>query len=84
MQKTGAPAGSARINFEENSHQFFLELLGVVVAGGFSFVGAYLLLKLTNLITPLRVSPQEEERSLDLSQHGEKSHEEPKPKGNIS
>lgn len=70
--------------FYGNPHQFFLEALGVVVVGGFSFIGAYALLKLVNLFTPLRVSPEEEEAGLDLSQHGEESYEENKPKGSAT
>ncbi len=58
-----------------NPHQFLLEVFGILVVGTFSFVGAYLLLKLTNIITPLRVSPEEEEKGLDLSEHGELSYE---------
>lgn len=61
--------------FYGNPHQFLLELLGIVVVGLFSFFGAYALLKVTNFITPLRVSPQEEDAGLDLSQHGEESYE---------
>jgi Amt family ammonium transporter len=38
----------------------------------FVFGGTFLLLKLTNWITPLRVTIKEEEEGLDLSQHGEK------------
>jgi Amt family ammonium transporter len=37
----------------------------------FSFGGSYLLYKLTDLIIPLRVSDEQEEIGLDLSQHGE-------------
>lgn len=43
--------------------------LGGVVA--FSFLGAFALLKLTDLISPLRVLQEEEEAGLDISQHGE-------------
>lgn len=56
-----------------NPHQFLLQALGLLVVGTFSFVGAYALLRLTNLITPLRVSPEEE--GLDITQHGEESYE---------
>lgn len=62
--------------FYGNPHQFLLELLGIVVVGLFSFFGALLLLKVTNFITPLRVSPVEEEEGLDMSQHGEESYED--------
>ena len=44
--------------------------LGIVVA--FSFVGSYILLVITNLIAPLRVTEEEEKEGLDLSQHEEK------------
>ncbi|GAL85327.1 ammonia channel protein [Sporocytophaga myxococcoides] len=44
--------------------------LGIVVA--FSFVGSYILLVITNIIAPLRVTEEEEKEGLDLSQHEEK------------
>ena len=43
--------------------------LGIVVA--FSFLGAFALLKLTDIISPLRVSKEEEIEGLDVTQHGE-------------
>lgn len=61
--------------FYGNPEQFLLEGLGILVVGVVSFFGAYILLKITNLITPLRVTPEEEEKGLDLSQHGEMSYE---------
>jgi Amt family ammonium transporter len=50
---------------------FFTHLtaLGIVVT--FSFVGAFVLLKLTDLISPLAVSEEEEHLGLDVSQHDE-------------
>ncbi len=70
--------------FYGNPHQFFLELLGIAVVGSFSFVAAFVLLKIVNKITPLRVSPQMEELGLDITQHGEESFEESMPHGNVS
>lgn len=61
--------------FYGNPHQFFVEAFGVIVVGLFAFVGAYLLLKVTNLITPLRVSAEDEKKGLDLAQLGEESYE---------
>lgn len=49
------------------SHMFALLIVSV-----FTFVGAWLLYKLTNAIIPLRVSEEAEEMGLDLSQHDEK------------
>lgn len=46
-----------------------LQGLGIVIT--FAFGGSMLLLKVTDLISPLRVSEEEEAQGLDLSQHGE-------------
>jgi Amt family ammonium transporter len=46
-----------------------LVALAAVVA--FSFLGSLLLLKITDLISPLRVSEEEERIGLDITQHGE-------------
>jgi len=44
----------------------------LVAASVFSFFGSLLLLKITDMISPLRVSQEEETIGLDISQHGEK------------
>jgi Amt family ammonium transporter len=54
--------------------QLGIQALAVVVVSAFAFVGSYLLLRLVDLFSPLRVSPKEEEDGLDLSQHGEESY----------
>ena len=54
--------------------QLGIEALAVVVVSAFAFVGSYLLLRLVDLFSPLRVSPKEEEDGLDLSQHGEEAY----------
>lgn len=54
------------------SHLFIVQLTAMIAVSLFVFFGTYLLLKLTNWITPLRVSMEEEEIGLDISQHGEK------------
>lgn len=51
---------------------FIVHLVTMVAVSVFVFAGTFLLLKLTDLITPLRVSEEEEMLGLDLSQHGEK------------
>jgi Amt family ammonium transporter len=43
----------------------------MVVVSVFAFFGTLLLLKLTDIITPLRVTEWEESEGLDKSQHGE-------------
>jgi Amt family ammonium transporter len=57
--------------FYGETNLFFIHLtaLGIVVA--FSFASSMILLKVTDLITPLRVSAEEERLGLDASQHDE-------------
>jgi Amt family ammonium transporter len=43
----------------------------LVIVVAFAFFGSYVLLKLIGLVTPLRVSVQEEDTGLDTSEHGE-------------
>ena len=43
----------------------------LVIVSVFAFVGSLVLYKLTDLIIPLRVTPEQEQEGLDLSQHGE-------------
>ncbi|MRX48361.1 ammonium transporter [Pedobacter puniceum] len=50
---------------------FLLHLATLVGVSIFAFVGSYLLLLITNLILPLRVSEEEETHGLDISQHSE-------------
>ena len=43
----------------------------LVFVAAFSFGGSWMLYKFTDFIIPLRVSEEQEEIGLDLSQHGE-------------
>jgi Amt family ammonium transporter len=58
--------------FFGHTHLFLIQLLALVATSIFSFFGSMLLLKITDMISPLRVSKEEEELGLDISQHGEK------------
>jgi Amt family ammonium transporter len=51
-----------------------VQVLAVLVVSAFAFGGSYLLLRLVDIFSPLRVSPQEEEDGLDISQHGEEAY----------
>ena len=62
--------------FFGNPHQFLVQVLAVVVIAAFSFFGSFALLKVIDKITPLRVSPEDEDRGLDQSQHGEEAYSE--------
>jgi Amt family ammonium transporter len=57
-----------------NIAQLGVQVLAVVVVSAFAFGGSYLLLRLVNVFSPLRVSAKEEEDGLDLSQHGEEAY----------
>ena len=50
---------------------FLKHLLTLVIVSAFTFAVSFALLKLTDLITPLRVSEEEERLGLDVSQHEE-------------
>ena len=50
------------------------QVLAVLVVSAFAFGGSYLLLRVVDVFSPLRVSPKEEEDGLDLSQHGEEAY----------
>jgi Amt family ammonium transporter len=50
---------------------FLVHCGALIFVAAFSFGGSWLLYKLTNMIIPLRVSDDQEELGLDLSQHGE-------------
>jgi len=60
--------------FYGNPGQLGIQVFAVAVVATFAFVGAYLLLRLVDLFSPLRVSPKEEDEGLDLSQHGEEAY----------
>lgn len=55
-------------NFTLFLHQF----LGMLLVVAYSFVAGYLIFKFVDWIYPLRVSEEEEEMGLDLSQHDER------------
>jgi Amt family ammonium transporter len=57
--------------FYGNPHQLLIQLLTIAVVAAFSFFGSYLVLKIINRVTPLRVSSEEEQRGLDESEFGE-------------
>ena len=48
-----------------------IHLIALVMVVAFSFVGSLILLKITDLISPLRVSAEEKKVGSDYSQHGE-------------
>jgi ammonium transporter, Amt family len=56
---------------ENNPHQVLIQFYGVVTTLLWSGVVTFILLKLVGVFAPLRVSMQQEQEGLDISQHGE-------------
>jgi Amt family ammonium transporter len=55
---------------------FMKECIAVIGACIYAFIFTYLMLKLINMITRVKVSDVEEDKGLDHSQHGEKAYDE--------
>jgi ammonium transporter, Amt family len=58
-----------------NPNLIVAQVLAVAVVALFAFFGSYLLLKIVNIFSPLRVTPQAEDAGLDLSEHGEEAYQ---------
>ncbi|HQR66346.1 MAG TPA: ammonia channel protein, partial [Thermoanaerobaculia bacterium] len=54
--------------------QFLVQLLAVVVTVVFSGVGTFLLLKVVNVVIPIKVGARDEGLGLDVTQHGEEAY----------
>jgi Amt family ammonium transporter len=63
-------AGANGLFFGETS-LFVKHLIALVAVSAFAFVGSFILLKITDMISTLRVTPEEELAGLDISQHDE-------------
>ena len=60
--------------FYGNPRQFFIQLFGVVVAVGYTFVVTLIIYKLVDVFFRMRVSEKEEAMGLDLTQHHERAY----------
>lgn len=68
--KSVNPAGADGLLYG-NPGQVVTQLIGVGAGWGVAIVGTFVILKLVGLITPLRVTAEEEIAGLDLALHGE-------------
>jgi ammonium transporter, Amt family len=64
-------AGAANGAFNGNVAQLWIQLVAVTASWVFSGVMTFVILKVVNVVVPLRVSEKEEAMGLDLSQHSE-------------
>jgi ammonium transporter, Amt family len=67
-------AGKAVGGLDGHWAQVGNQLVGVLIAWGIALVGTIVLLKIVDMITGLRVSAEEEEAGLDITQHGEEAY----------
>jgi Amt family ammonium transporter len=67
-------AGKAVGGMDGHWGQLGNQLVGVLIAWGFALVGTIVLLKITDMITGVRVSETDEIEGLDITQHGEEAY----------
>jgi len=66
----GKPVGGLDGHWSQLGNQ----LVGVLIAWGFALIGTIVLLKITDMITGVRVTETEEIEGLDITQHGEEAY----------
>ena len=66
------PAGPNGL-FYGNPNQIVLQSIGVITVASFSFAGTFIIAKILQKTIGLRVSGEEEDLGLDISQHAERS-----------
>ena len=67
------PAGANGLLYG-NPRQLLIQAVGVVATIAFSFIGSSILLRLTDAVVGLRVTEDDEQMGLDLSQHNESAY----------
>jgi len=71
MILTGILAAKVGLIYGETS-TFISHLIALLITSIFTFGGSYLLFKVVDILLKMRVREDQEERGLDVSQHGEK------------
>ena len=67
------PAGSNGL-LNGNPKQLLIQLIGVVVAVSYTFLGTFIIYKLVDIFFRMRVSEKDELLGLDLTQHRERAY----------
>ncbi|MEW6170430.1 MAG: ammonium transporter [Candidatus Omnitrophota bacterium] len=67
------PSGADGLFFG-NPKQFLIQLFGVVVAAGYTFIVTFIIYKFVDIFFRIRVSEKEELMGLDLTQHRERAY----------
>src|SRR5580693_6453025 len=66
----GKPVGGLDGHWSQVGNQ----VVGVLIAWGFALIGTIILLKITDMITGLRATEEQEIEGLDITQHGEEAY----------
>ena len=64
-------SGAAGISEEGMIAQLMLQLEGIFVIGLWTVIATYIILKVINMFTDIRVSSEAEEEGLDIHEHNE-------------
>jgi Amt family ammonium transporter len=72
-EKVMNPAGNNGL-FYGNPHQFLVQLVAVITAAAWGFLLTVGVLKIIDRVMGLRVTAEEEEQGLDMTQHGEQAY----------
>ncbi len=67
------PAGADGL-LRGGTHFFWMQVLSVAITAAYAFVFSYVALWLINKVTPVKVTPEEEEEGLDTAMHGEEAY----------
>ncbi len=70
----GVFASSTINNIHAGFEQFFLQLLGIVVVGAWSFIATWVILKVISHFGPIHVNREQELQGLDEALHGESAY----------
>ena len=57
-----------------NTHQLLIQAMGVGVAGALGFGGTFIIMKVLDVLIGVRVSPETEEKGLDIEEHAERAY----------
>ena len=67
-------SGASGISSDGAMAQLMLQLEGIFVIGLWTIIATYLILKILNMFTDIRVSSEGEEEGLDVFEHNEKGY----------
>ncbi len=74
MTKVSGIAGEPGGLLEGGTSQLVAQAISLVAAAVYSFVVSFVLLKIVDVVVGLRVTPEEEDLGLDITQHGERGY----------